>query len=266
VRATPSSSQAAAGPSAEYDAAVVKLLSLVKRVAFEIYERLPAHVDVEDLAGAGVLGLLDAVQKFDRRKRVKMETYARHRIRGAILDSLRRLDTASSDMRRKNKAVERVYHELEARAGRPVRDGEMARALGISLEKWYHTVQELQSMGIDWLRPTHVPDHHMADVQDLPAENQANQLELCYRREQRDLLARALTHLSERERTVLMLYYEQEMTMKKIGEQLGASESRVSQLHSAAIAHLRGEVQSSAATARDYISKGTSEPLARLLP
>jgi RNA polymerase sigma factor for flagellar operon FliA len=229
---------------AERDAAVVKLLSLVKRVAFEMREHLPAHLEVDDLAGAGVVGLLDAVRKFDARKHVKIETYARHRIRGAILDSLRSLDTASRDMRRKNKAAERVYHQLQAQAGRPVNDDEMARALGISLKKWYRTVQELQSMGIDWLRPTQVPEDRVADVQDLPADNRENPLDLCYRREQRDLLARALAQLSERERAVVTLYYEQEMTMKEIGDQLCVDESRVSQLHSAALGHLRSRVQS----------------------
>jgi RNA polymerase sigma factor for flagellar operon FliA len=147
-------------------------------------------------------------------------------------------------MRRKNKSAERVFHQLQAKAGRPVNDDEMARALGISLKKWYHTVRELQSMGIDWLRPTQMPESPVADVNDLPADNSQNQVDLCYRREQRDLLARALIHLSERERTVVTLYYEQDMTMKEIGEQLGIDESRVSQLHSAAISHLRSRVQS----------------------
>ncbi len=262
---------AARGLRAERDAAVLKLLSLVKRVAFEMREHLPAHVEVDDLAGAGVLGLLDAVRKFDARKHVKIETYARHRIRGAILDSLRSLDTASRDMRRKNKAAERVYNELQARAGRPVDDDEMARALGISLKKWYCTVQQLQTMGIDWLRPTQMPETPPTDVKDVPADNQENQIDLCYRREQRDLLACALTRLSERERTVVTLYYEQEMTMKEIGEQLGIDESRVSQLHSAAITHLRSRMQSMLRAPRPSVGRAhlgaeTHSRLTRLLP
>jgi RNA polymerase sigma factor for flagellar operon FliA len=244
VRATGRSSEAIGARRAQRDAAVVKLLSLVRRVAFEMREHLPAHVEVDDLAGAGVLGLLDAVQKFDARKHVKIETYARHRIRGAILDSLRSLDTASRDMRRKNKTAERVHHELQARAGRPVHDDELAHALGISLKKWYRTVQDLQTMGIDWLRPTQMPENPPTDVKDLPADTQNNQIDHCYRREQWDLLAQALERLSERERAVVTLYYQQEMTMKEIGEQLGVDESRVSQLHSAAISHLRRRVQS----------------------
>jgi RNA polymerase sigma factor FliA len=271
IRTEASSSAAAATRRTESDVAVVKLLSLVKRVAFEMREHLPAHVEVDDLAGAGVLGLLDAVRRFDARKHVKIETYARHRIRGAILDSLRSLDTASRDMRRKNKAAERVYHELQARAGRPVRDDEMAQALGISLKKWYSAVQELQTMGIDWLRPTQIPDTPVADVTELPADNQRNQLDVCYRREQRDLLARALTRLSERERTVVTLYYEQEMTMKEIGEQLGIDESRVSQLHSAAIGHLRQRVQAmlrgpQPSAGRGHVDGDARRAFPRLLP
>jgi len=125
-----------------------------------------------------------------------------------------------------------------------VNDDEMARALGISLTKWYRIVQEMQTMGIDWLRPTLMPEGPVTDVNDLPADNHENQIELCYRREQKELLARGLAQLSERECTVMTLYYQQEMTMKEIGEQLGVDESPVSQLHSAAISHLRNRVQS----------------------
>lgn len=221
----------------------VKLVSLVKRVAFEMRDHLPAHVEVDDLVGAGVLGLLDAVRKFDPDKRVKIETYARHRIRGAILDSLRSLDTASRDLRRKNKTAEKVYRELEAKLGRAADDGEIAKALGISLKKWYRTVQELQAMGVDWLRPMQAVEVEQPDEESLVAENQETQFDLCYRRERREILARAMARLSERERAVISLYYREEMTMKEIGTLLGIDESRVSQLHSAAIVHLRNRVQ-----------------------
>ena len=237
----------------ERDEVVVKLLSLVRRVAFEMHKHLPAHVELDDLVGAGVLGLLDAVRKFDAHRHVKIETYARHRIRGAILDSLRSLDTASRDMRHMNKKAERVYRQLEAQAGRPVDDAEMARALGLDLQKWYRTVQQLQTMDIDWLRPNQILDTPLPDVQDLPAGNAENQVDLCYRREQRELLGRALEQLSERERTVITLYYEQDMTMKEISNQLGVDESRVSRLHSVAIAHLRSRLDTMLRTPR-YIT------------
>jgi RNA polymerase sigma factor for flagellar operon FliA len=233
---------AATAPS-DRDAMAADLLPLVRRVAFEMHEHLPSHVEVDDLIGAGILGLLDAVRRFDASKHVKIETYARHRIRGAILDSLRGMDTASRDMRRKNKHAERVYRSLEVKLGRAADDSEMAEALGISLKKWYRTVQELQAMGVDWLRPMHTAETEAPEVDNLPARGQDDQLELCYRREQRDIVAQAIQRLSERERTVISLYYTEEMTMKQIGEQLGIDESRVSQLHSAAVAHLKKRVQ-----------------------
>jgi RNA polymerase sigma factor for flagellar operon FliA len=222
----------------------VKLLSLVKRVALEVRERLPQHVDLDDLAGAGVLGLLDAVQKFDARKHVKVETYARHRIRGAILDSLREMDTASRDMRKKNKAAEKTYRQLQVKLGRSVTDEEMAQALGLSLKRWYRTLQELNSVGIDWLRPNHIPEICSLDESNLPGENQETPFEACYRNEQKEIVARALTLLPERERTVISLYYQSEWTMKQIGEHLRIDESRVSQIHSAALSHLRSKVRS----------------------
>jgi RNA polymerase sigma factor for flagellar operon FliA len=227
----------------ERDGLAVKLLPLVKRVAFELREHLPQHVEVDDLTGAGILGLLDAVRKFDARKHVKIETYARHRIRGAILDSLREMDTASRDMRKKNKHAEKVYHELEAKLGRSVTDDEMAQALGMSLKKWYRTVQELNSVGIEWMRPNQIPEVAMTDESALPADDRENPFNLCYRQEQREILARAMAQLSERERTVVSLYYKREMTMKQIGDQIGVDESRVSQIHSAALLRLRAKVR-----------------------
>jgi RNA polymerase sigma factor for flagellar operon FliA len=227
----------------EREELAVKLLPLVKRVALEIRERLPQHVDLEDLAGAGVLGLLDAVRKFDARKHVKIETYARHRIRGAILDSLRELDTASRDMRKKNKSAEKTYRRLQAKFGRAATDDEMAQALGVSLKRWQRTLQELNSVGVDWMRPNHIPEPSVFRESNVPADNEQNPFELCYRNEQRQIVGQAARLLPERERLVISLYYEHELTMKQIGEQLGIDESRVSQIHSAALDHLRAKVR-----------------------
>jgi RNA polymerase sigma factor for flagellar operon FliA len=227
----------------EREELAVKLLPLVKRVALEMRERLPQHVDLEDLAGAGVLGLLDAVRKFDARKHVKIETYARHRIRGAILDSLREMDPASRDMRKKNKAAEKIHRELQTTLGRPATDEEMAKALGVSLKRWYRTLQELNSVGVEWMRPNHVPEVCAMDADNVPDGGQEDPFEICYRNEQREILSQAAALLSERERTVISLYYEGELTMKQIGDQLDIDESRVSQLHSAALGHLRAKVK-----------------------
>ncbi|HEY6293295.1 MAG TPA: FliA/WhiG family RNA polymerase sigma factor [Terriglobia bacterium] len=227
----------------EREELTLRLLGLVKRVALEMREHLPAHVDVDDLVSAGTLGLMEAVRRFEAGKQVKIETYARYRIRGAILDALRNLDPASRDMRKKNKRAERVFQELGAKLGRPATDAEMAQALHVSLKDWYKSVNELQSMGVEWLRPTQMGNTRQIDQEDLPATSQEDQFDLCFRREQRDLLNRALERSTERERLVLSLYYEHDLTMKQIGDELGIDESRVSQIHSAALSRLRGRVQ-----------------------
>jgi len=224
----------------------VKLLPLVKRMALQVRERLPQHVDAEDLVSTGVLGLVDAVRKFDARKHVKLESYARYRIQGAILDGLRGLDHASRDMRKKSKKAESVYRALEFRLSRAPSDEEIAAGLGISLERWYRTVRELQTLGMDWFRPMGSmgnKESRPASEESFVADNQEHQFHSCYRREQKEILDHALGRIPERERHVVQLYYDQELTMKEIGRKLGVDESRVSQLHSAALAHLRSRVQ-----------------------
>ena len=226
---------------------LVEMLPLVKRMAFKIREHLPAHVEVDDLLANGVLGLVDAVAKFDTTKRVKLESYARHRVRGGILDGLRSADPASRDLRRKNKKIQKLYRELEVKLGRPVKDEEIAAALGMNLAQWHRTLNEIQSVGFDFgartisagpttKRPSAEPA--------LLAGNDADPFDLCYRREQHEILGRALSHLRERERQIITLYYEQELTMKQIADRLNVDESRVSQLHSAALVRLKASVDS----------------------
>lgn len=221
----------------------LKLMGLVRRVAREMRDHLPAHVDVDDLMSAGTVGLLEAVKRFESGKRVKIETYARYRIRGAILDALRHLDPASRDMRRKHKHAERVFRTLSNRLGRPAGDGEMAEAMHLSLKDWYEAVNEFRSLGVEWLRPALMPNLQFPNENDLPATGQRDAFELCYRQEQRDFLNRALTTISERDREVLSLYYEHNLTMKQIADRLGVDESRISQIHSATLSRLRNRVR-----------------------
>jgi RNA polymerase sigma factor for flagellar operon FliA len=238
--------QTAAKDRAEINRIVVALLPLVKKVAMQMRERLPVHVELDDLISTGVLGLVDAVKKFDAGKQVRLEQYAQHRIRGAILDGLRGLDTASRDMRRKNKNAERLYRELEAKLGRTPNDQEMAKALGMSLGRWYRTVLELNAVGVDWLRPlasVGTRESVSFSEESLPADNAGHQFEACYLRERKEILHRALGHIPERERQVVVLYYREELTMREIGERLGIDESRVSQLHSTALERLRKRVK-----------------------
>jgi RNA polymerase sigma factor for flagellar operon FliA len=237
-------------PAAPKDAAqelekqrlLVALLPMVKRLAFQIREHLPARVELDDLISNGVLGLVDAVGKFDITKQVKLESYARHRIRGGILDGLRGADPASRDLRKKSRKIQQVYRELETKLGRPVIDEEIATALGISMEQWHWTLSEFQGVGFDFggrslsAGPT---TKRMSAETTVLANDDDDPFEQCYQRERRAILSRALSHLRERDRQIITLYYQRELTMKQIGGRLNLDESRVSQLHSAALVRLK---------------------------
>lgn len=225
------------------DRLLVELMPLVKRMALKMREHLPAHIQVDDLIGAGALGLVDAIRKFDPRKRVKIENYARLRIRGAMIDGLRDLDVASRDLRKKSKRVEKIYRDQEAKLGRPVSDEEMARALHLSLKEWYRTTHELQALGVDWLRPLVLGGMKRIREESLVAENQKSQFDLCYYQEKKEILDAAVNCLSRRDRLIISLYYDEGQTMKQIATRLGIDESRISQLHSAALARLRSLVE-----------------------
>src|SRR5208337_1542021 len=202
---------------------LLAMAPLVKRVAFEMRQHLPPHVEMDDLVGAGTLGLVDALRKFDPSRKVKLESYARHRIRGGILDALRTLDPASRDMRRRARKVERAYRELEAILGRPVKDEEIAQALRISLQVWHRWAREIHALGFDgWQRreTAALAGRLPVGEEGRMAVPQQDPFELCYRREQRDLLNCALARLPERERLIVTLYYQQDLTMKQIAARL----------------------------------------------
>ncbi len=240
---------------------LLAMVPLVKRMAVEMRQHLPAHVEMDDLVSAGTIGLVDALRKFDPARKVKVESYARHRIRGGILDGLRNLDPATRDMRRRARKVERTYHELEAKLGRSVKDEEIAAALGISLKAWHRWVREIHGLGFDgWQRL-----ETAAAVRTRPAGDegwmavpQKDPFDLCYRREQRDLLNRALAHLPERERLIVTLYYQRDLTMKQIAARLGVDESRVSQLHAEALQRLKAHVKAFLHPPKEVTPRGSS--------
>jgi RNA polymerase sigma factor for flagellar operon FliA len=246
VRVSPPRQVGAERKDREREQLVVNLLPLVRRVALRVRRRLPAYVEIDDLISSGVLGLLDAVRKFDTRKHVELKSYARHRIRGAIMDGVRSLDNASRYMRKKDKEAETVYRVLETKLGHPPSDEEIAQALGVSLEKWYYVAQQLQVVGMDWLRPLGSvgrEDSDAASEETLVADNAEHQFDWCYRREQREILKRCLASIPERERGIVQLHYERNITLRTIAKKLGVHESRVSQLHSVALARLRWQVK-----------------------
>ena len=224
---------------------MVSLFPLVKRIAAKMRARLPASVDVDDLVGAGVLGLVDAVRKYDLSKRVKLETYARYRIRGSILDSLRALDPASRTLRRKKRRIDQLYSDLANRLGRHPSDEEMAKLLGVDLGSWNGILEELQAAGSGMELERRLASRcaRAGSEETAIPDAQPDPFELFARQEQRDLLNRALAWLPERARLVLTLYYRDELTMLQIAARLGVDESRISQIHSEALARLRRSMQ-----------------------
>lgn len=226
---------------------LIQMLPLVRRIALKIRRHLPAHIEVDDLTGTGILGLVDALYRFNPSKRVTLETYARHRIRGAILDSLRGADPISRDMRRKNKRIEQVYHELESRLNRAVQDEEMADALEMTLGQWHRELNALQSAGVD--SGSRVisagPTKKLQSTDpELLVDGNNSPFDLYYRREQRRILAQALSRMPDRERHVLTLHDQHGFTMKQIASRLHVDESRVSQIHSVALGRLKASVDS----------------------
>jgi RNA polymerase sigma factor FliA len=215
------------------DQIVLEHLPLVKAIAIRVYESLPVRVDLDDLVHAGVLGLFDAVMKYDAAKNVAFNAYAKHRIKGAILDSLRQLDWASRDLRQRQKRVEALTRELTTRLGRTPSEGEMAEGMGVSLERWRHMVSEMRTMGL--VRVSTTPDSEHEQAPEIAARPDSRPDRICERRELETTLARAIEKLPARYQKVVFLYYTNEMTMKEIGEAMGVNESRVSQIHKTAL-------------------------------
>ncbi len=230
------------------DQFVMKHMPLVKAIAAGIRRNLPAHVDLEDLVQAGALGLLDAARKYDAGKKVLFETYAKYRIRGAILDSLRGADWASRGLRKRQKEMEAVTRTLAAELGRMPTEIEVAARMGIDLKRVRKVLTAVDAMGFPHQRSATevtIRSEAMADPCRQPDR-------LCASAHLQELLVSAMTELPHRSRTIIELYYRQEMTMREIGNRFGINESRVSQIHKRSLeliaASLRSVgIQSSAA-------------------
>lgn len=215
------------------DQIVLEHLPLVKAIAIRVHENLPVRVDLDDLIHAGVLGLFDAVVKYDSAKNVAFHAYAKHRIKGAVLDSLRQLDWASRDLRRRQKQMDTLTRDLTAKLGRTPSELEMAEGMGVSLERWRHMVAEMRTMGLVAVSIT--PDPEREQAPEIAARPDCRPDRICENRELRSTLARAIGTLPARYQKVVFLYYTNEMTMKEIGDAMGVNESRVSQIHKTAL-------------------------------
>jgi RNA polymerase sigma factor FliA len=227
----------------EQEKLLLEHLPIVRFLARRIHERLPQHVDVEDLVSAGVVGLMDAFVKFDPGKRVQFRSYAQFRIRGAILDSLRTLDWSPRELRRKGRAVEEAIRTLTARLGRPPGEFEIATEMGLSLEDYQQLLGDLKGLEIGTLHVERNEESGEEELAYVPGRPEEDPLFRCLRGELQERLADAIANLPERERIVMTLYYYEEMTMREIGLALGVVESRVSQVHASAIVHLRAALR-----------------------
>ncbi|HCT61622.1 MULTISPECIES: FliA/WhiG family RNA polymerase sigma factor [Acidobacterium] len=225
--------------NAEQEQQLMEHLPTVRYLARRIHERLPHHVELDDLVSAGVVGLLDAMRKFDPAKKVQFRSYAQFRIRGAILDSLRMLDWSPRELRRKGRAVEEAIRAVTARLGRAPQESEVAGEMGLPLHEYQQLLGELKGLEIGTLHVERSEDSGEEELAFLPNDPEDDPLFRCLKGEMRERLMAAIDALPERERLVMTLYYYEEMTMKEIGLTLGVVESRVSQMHSSAVLHLR---------------------------
>ena len=244
----------------EQERVLLEHLPIVRFLARRIHERLPQHVDIEDLVSAGVVGLMDAFAKFDPTKKVQFRSYAQFRIRGAILDSLRTLDWSPRELRRKGRAVEEAIRVLTARMGHAPGEGEVAAEMGLGLDEYQQLLGDLKGLEIGTLHMERNEDSGEEELAYVPGRPEEDPLFRCLRGELEERLAEAIAQLPDRERLVMSLYYYEEMTMREIGLALGVVESRVSQVHASAVVHLRGAL-------KDLAARGAFErPRARKAP
>jgi RNA polymerase sigma factor FliA len=230
--------------ASERDQLLMEHLPTVRYLARRIHERLPQHVDLDDLISAGVVGLIDAFSKFDHGKKVQFKSYAQFRIRGAILDSLRTLDWSPRELRRKGRAVEEAIRSVTQRVGRAPSEQEIAGEMELSLTEYQQLLGDLKGLEIGSLNMERSEDSGDDELAYIPGSPEEDPLFRCLKGEMKQRLADAIDELPEKERMVLTLYYYEELTMKEIGLTLGVVESRVSQIHSSAVLRLRAALSS----------------------
>ncbi|MFJ1937824.1 RNA polymerase sigma factor WhiG [Kitasatospora sp. NPDC088160] len=219
---------------------------LVKYVAGRVGVGLPSNVEQADFVSSGVFGLIDAIEKFDVDRAIKFETYAISRIRGAIIDELRALDWIPRSVRQKAKAVERTYATLEARLRRTPHEPEVAAEMGIAIEDLHAIFSQLSLANVvaldELLHPVGEGGDRLSLMDTLVDHGADNPVEVAEDRELRRLLAHAVNTLPEREKTVVTLYYYEGLTLAEIGQVLGVTESRVSQIHTKSVLQLRAKL------------------------
>ena len=230
-----------AGVSARTQDELVEVhASLVKRIAYHLISRLPSCVQVEDLIQSGMIGLLEAAKNYDATQGASFETYAGIRIRGSMLDEIRKGDWTPRSLHRKVREITQAMREIETEKGRDARDSEVADRLNMSLDEYHMILQDASS-------------HQIVSFEDVPTKDAVmvdgfsakitGPLESLQEENLKDVLAKVITSLPEREKLVMSLYYDEELNLRETGEVLGVSESRVCQIHSQALIRLKSKVQ-----------------------
>ncbi|MEK6590081.1 MAG: FliA/WhiG family RNA polymerase sigma factor [Nitrospinota bacterium] len=232
--------------TAEKDSLIIEYSPLIRYIALRIAVRLPPHIEIDDLISAGVIGLIDAIEKYDPSKETKFRTYAEIRIKGAILDELRSLDWVPRTVRQRANNLASAYAELEQELGRAADDEEIAKYLGIGMEEFQETL--INARGIPFISIEDLggksPDGEKRDLLEcLAGTKDADPQTLARMNEIKEIIARSIDELPKNERLLVSLYYYEDLTMKEIGEVMGITESRVSQIHTKAVLRLKGKLK-----------------------
>jgi len=231
----------AAKPSSQ-DEQVVKYAPLVKRIAYHMMARLPASVEVDDLIQVGLIGLMDAVGRFDGTQGAQFESYATQRIRGAMLDELREADWLPRHVRQKSRQIESAIHRLEQRNGKSPTEHEISAELGLAIDQYQSMLGDVKCSQLLYYEDFSDEDS-ASFLERYLVDGSNDPLSVLEDEGFRAGLVAAIHHLPERERSMMGMYYEQDMNLKEIGAVLGVSESRVCQLHSQAVARLRAQLK-----------------------
>jgi RNA polymerase sigma factor for flagellar operon FliA len=231
---------------AERDQLIIRYAPWVRFIALRMAAKLPSHIQAEDLISAGIIGLIDALDKFNPAREVQFKTYAQIRIQGAMKDELRSLDWASRSVRQKAKRLEQVYATLEQGLGRPPSSEEVAASMGIKMGEFETLLDEVKGTSLISLEeigqgPASEDRSSLLDA--LLTRQDQDPLEVLNLQDLKKALALAIDELPEKERLVLSLYYFDELTMKEVGKVLNLTESRISQLHTQATLRLRGKLK-----------------------
>jgi RNA polymerase sigma factor for flagellar operon FliA len=228
------------------DRLILHYSPLVKYVAGRVAVGLPANIEQADLISYGIFGLIDAIEKYDRERGIKFETYAISRIRGSIIDELRAIDWVPRSVRFKAREVEKAYTSLENKLKRPPSDAEIADELGVSLEDLNHIYTQLSTVSLVALDELMSVEGERGDrlslVETLEDTKTAGPVDALEAEEMKSILGAAINRLPEREKIVVTLYYYEGLTLAEIGQVLGVTESRVCQMHTKAVLALRGKI------------------------